>query len=74
MKQGEEKELTGELTEERGRGPWRRRIGAATVVAGRPPSRGCDGKGGGIMLAAERPSTALEATSGLQAAVQPTRR
>jgi hypothetical protein len=28
------------------------------VVAGRPPSRGCDGKGGGIVLMAERPSTA----------------
>jgi hypothetical protein len=31
-------------------------------------------QGGGIVLTAERPSTALEATSGLQAAVQPTRR
>jgi hypothetical protein len=31
-------------------------------------------QGGGIVLAAERPSTALEATSGLQATVQPTRR
>jgi hypothetical protein len=55
---GEEKELTGELTEEQARGPWRRHIGVATVVAGRPPSRGCDGKRGGIMLTAERPSTA----------------
>jgi hypothetical protein len=27
-------------------------------VAGRPPSRGCDGKGGGNVLTAERPSTA----------------
>jgi hypothetical protein len=56
---GEEKELTGELIEERGRGQWRRHVGAATVVAGRPPSRGCDGKRGGIMLTAERPSTSL---------------
>jgi hypothetical protein len=62
------------LTEEQGRGPWRRHVGVATVVAGRPPSRGCDSKGGDIVLAAERPSTALEATLGLQAAVQPTRR
>jgi hypothetical protein len=55
---GEEKELTGELTEERDRRPWWRHIGAATVVAGRPPSRGCDGKGGGIVLMAEQSSTA----------------
>jgi hypothetical protein len=54
---GEEKELTGELTEERDRGPWWRHVGTVTVVAGRPPSRGCDGKGGGIVLRAERPST-----------------
>jgi hypothetical protein len=26
-------------------------------VVGRPPSRGCDGKGGDIVLTAERPST-----------------
>jgi hypothetical protein len=33
------------LTEEQGRRPWRRHDGAAAVVAARPPSRGCDGKG-----------------------------
>jgi hypothetical protein len=50
---GEEMELTGELTEERDRGPWRRHVGAATVVAGRPPSRGCNGKG---VASCSRPS------------------
>jgi hypothetical protein len=55
---GEEKELTCELTEERDRGPWRRHVDAAMVVAGGPPSRGYDSKGGGIVLTAERPSTA----------------
>jgi hypothetical protein len=33
------------LTEEQDRRPWQRHDGAATVVASRPPSRGCDGKG-----------------------------
>jgi hypothetical protein len=33
------------LTEEQDRRPWWQHDGAAMVVAARPPSRGCDGKG-----------------------------
>jgi hypothetical protein len=63
-----------ELTEDRGRGPWRRRVGAATVVAGRPPSKGCDSKGAASCSRPSDRAQHLEATSGLQAAVLPTRR
>jgi hypothetical protein len=40
----EEKKLTGVLTEEQGQRPWWRHDGVATVLAARPPSRGCDGE------------------------------
>jgi hypothetical protein len=65
QKQGEEKELTGGRTEEHGRRPWRRHDDdAAAVVAVRPPSRGCDGEGGGIVLTTERPSIAWRRCQG----------
>jgi hypothetical protein len=54
---GKEKELTGELTEERDRGPWWRHIGAAMVVAGGHHPEAAMARGG-IVLTAERPSTA----------------
>jgi hypothetical protein len=44
-KQGEGVGTHRVLIEEQGKRPWRRHDGTATVVAARPPSRGCDSKG-----------------------------
>jgi hypothetical protein len=71
---GEEKELTGELAGKRGRRHGSDIVGAATVVAGRPPSRGCDGKERHHAHGRAAKHNTWGATSGLQAAVQPTRR
>jgi hypothetical protein len=61
------------LTEEQGRRPWRRHDGAATVVAARPPSRGCTSEGA---ASCSRPSGRAQHGDdvGVAAAIQPTRR
>jgi hypothetical protein len=60
------------LTEEQGRRPWRRHDGTTTVVAARPPSRGCTGEG---VASCSRPSGRAQhgGDIGVAAAIQPTR-
>jgi hypothetical protein len=72
QKQGGE-ELTGVLTREQDWRPWRQHDGAATVVAARPPSRGCTGEGA---ASCSRPSGQAHhgGDVGVATAIQPTQR
>jgi hypothetical protein len=64
-------QVSSERSEEEGHGGDT--VGAAMVVAGRLPSRGYDGEGRHHAHDQEAKHNTWEATSGLQAAVQPTR-
>jgi hypothetical protein len=61
------------LTEGQDRRPWGRHDGAATVVAARPPSKGCTGEGA---TSCSRPSGRAQhgGDVGVAAAIQPTQR